>query len=227
MQGLNAEGLNARLTQVVFTATGVPGVTSARVLINGGTVLGVFPGIDASVPLTRSEPARRPRAPRPLPTPPGTGAPTADDRGAPAAAGRPRASCPPTRSTGASAPRTTTAVIAFQKWARLGRDGVAGPATLAALADRRAPRPGHGRRPRAPGGAAARPPGRAGDREQRRRARDPRLLGRRRRRPRRPAPTPSRARRPRSWSVPFQVWLPYAAYFVGGIAFHEYPDGAR
>ena len=23
----------------------------------------------------------------------------------------------------------------------------------------------------------------------------------------------------RSWSVPFQVWLPYASYFVGGIAF--------
>ncbi|MGH3132900.1 MAG: L,D-transpeptidase family protein [Gaiellaceae bacterium] len=26
-----------------------------------------------------------------------------------------------------------------------------------------------------------------------------------------------------SWSVPFQVWMPYAAYFVGGIATHEYP----
>ena len=27
-----------------------------------------------------------------------------------------------------------------------------------------------------------------------------------------------------SWSVPFQVWLPYASYFNNGIAFHEYPD---
>jgi len=27
-----------------------------------------------------------------------------------------------------------------------------------------------------------------------------------------------------SWSVPFHVWMPYAAYFVGGIATHEYPD---
>jgi hypothetical protein len=26
-----------------------------------------------------------------------------------------------------------------------------------------------------------------------------------------------------SWSVPFQVWMPYASYFVGGIATHEYP----
>jgi peptidoglycan hydrolase-like protein with peptidoglycan-binding domain len=27
-----------------------------------------------------------------------------------------------------------------------------------------------------------------------------------------------------SWSVPFQVWMPWAAYFRGGIATHEYPD---
>ena len=27
-----------------------------------------------------------------------------------------------------------------------------------------------------------------------------------------------------SWSVPFQVWMPYAAYFRGGIATHESPD---
>jgi lipoprotein-anchoring transpeptidase ErfK/SrfK len=27
-----------------------------------------------------------------------------------------------------------------------------------------------------------------------------------------------------SWSVPFQVWMPYAAYFHGGIATHQSPD---
>ena len=27
-----------------------------------------------------------------------------------------------------------------------------------------------------------------------------------------------------SWSVPFHVWMPYASYFTGGIAMHEYPD---
>ena len=27
-----------------------------------------------------------------------------------------------------------------------------------------------------------------------------------------------------SWSVPYQVWLPYASYFNGGIAFHAYPE---
>jgi hypothetical protein len=26
-----------------------------------------------------------------------------------------------------------------------------------------------------------------------------------------------------SWSVPFSVWMPYASYFTGGIAMHEYP----
>ena len=24
--------------------------------------------------------------------------------------------------------------------------------------------------------------------------------------------------------MPYQVWLPWASYFNGGIAFHEYPD---
>jgi hypothetical protein len=27
----------------------------------------------------------------------------------------------------------------------------------------------------------------------------------------------------RDWSVPYKLWLPYASYFVGGYAFHEYP----
>jgi hypothetical protein len=27
-----------------------------------------------------------------------------------------------------------------------------------------------------------------------------------------------------SWSIPFSVWMPFASYFVGGIAMHEYPD---
>ncbi len=27
-----------------------------------------------------------------------------------------------------------------------------------------------------------------------------------------------------SWSIPFRSWMPYASYFIGGFAFHEYPD---
>ncbi len=221
MQGTNAEGLNARLAQVVFTATGLPGVTSARVLINGGTVLGVFPGIDASVPLTRKS-LETPKGPEPPPTPGGTGAPTADVR-----ALQQRLAdldfLDPKAVDGRGGAHTQTAVIAFQKWARLGRDGVAGPATLAALATATRPAPltagGTGRRMEilldrqvalaiednqvvrvihVSTGAAATP-----------------------------TPPGSYAvtrKEAKSWSVPFQSWLPWAAYFVGGIAFHEYPS---
>ena len=27
-----------------------------------------------------------------------------------------------------------------------------------------------------------------------------------------------------SWSIPFKVWMPYAAYFTGGIATHQSPN---
>jgi lipoprotein-anchoring transpeptidase ErfK/SrfK len=27
-----------------------------------------------------------------------------------------------------------------------------------------------------------------------------------------------------SWSVPFSTWMPWASYFVGGIALHAYPS---
>ena len=105
MQGANGEGLNARLVQLVYTATGSPGVTSARVLIAGGTVLGVFPGIDASIPLTR-ESLATPSGPVPAPVGPSTGASTPRSR--PSRRGSPRsASCPPRRSTDASAPAPT------------------------------------------------------------------------------------------------------------------------
>lgn len=119
--------------------------------------------------------------------------------------------------------QTQQAVTAFQAWEGLDRDGVAGPATNAALSNARRPRPStksgpkrfmevhiskgvllmvkDGRTQRAvhvsPGAAA----------------------------------TPTRIGRFRvfrkelmSWSVPFSSWLPYASYFDGGIAFHQYAD---
>ena len=52
MLGTAPDALQARLTQVVETATAVPGVSSVRVLVEGGVPLGLFPGIDASGPLT-------------------------------------------------------------------------------------------------------------------------------------------------------------------------------
>ena len=118
--------------------------------------------------------------------------------------------------------RTQQAVIAFQAWEGLGRDGVVGPLTTAALAKAKPPKPraggpdrrievyrekgvalliAHGKTKRAIHVSA----GAAG------------------------TPTPAGSfevfrKELRSWSVPFQVWLPYASYFNNGIAFHEYPD---
>jgi lipoprotein-anchoring transpeptidase ErfK/SrfK len=221
MQGVKAEGLNARLAQVVYTATGVAPVTSAQVPIQGGTVLGVFPGIDASVPLTRDALAT-PKGPPPPPVDPSTGAATPEVQ-----AQQQRlvdlGFLPAGSADGRLGPRTTAGVLAFQKWARLGRDGVLGPATQAALATAARPTPitsgGPGRRVEilldrqvtlviqdnqvvrvlhVSTGAAATAT---------------------------PAGSYAVTRKElRSWSVPFQVWLPYASYFTGGIAFHEYPE---
>ena len=124
---------------------------------------------------------------------------------------------------GSAGYQTQQAVMAFQSWEGLDRDGVAGPATNAALSSARRPRPSSKSGPKrfmevhvskgvllmvksgktlraihvSPGAAA----------------------------------TPTRQGRFRvfrkelmSWSVPFSSWLPYASYFDGGIAFHEYAD---
>jgi len=118
--------------------------------------------------------------------------------------------------------RTSQAVMAFQAGEGLDRDGVVGPQTLAALETASPPTPqstGTGRRLevyRSKGvtllvdGAkvvlavhsSSGAPG---------------------------YETPPGAfsvfrKEENSWSVPYQVWLPWASYFNGGIAFHEYPD---
>ena len=51
LKGYAVDTTLARLDQVVSTVTAVPGVTSTLLLINGGTPLGLFPGVDATVPL--------------------------------------------------------------------------------------------------------------------------------------------------------------------------------
>jgi peptidoglycan hydrolase-like protein with peptidoglycan-binding domain len=118
--------------------------------------------------------------------------------------------------------RTTQAVTAFQAWEGLGRDGVAGPITKARLGKARRPAP------------FASGPSRRIEVD---RARGVALLIRNNRVVRAihvstgaganatPAGSYKIFRKElRSWSVPFQVWLPYASYFNNGIAFHEYPD---
>lgn len=118
--------------------------------------------------------------------------------------------------------RTQQAVIAFQSWEGLARDGVVGPATTAALAKAKSPKPqagGPSRRievDRERGVALLI----AHDRVKRAIHVSTGAPG-----TSTPAGTFEVFRKElKSWSVPFQVWLPYASYFTGGIAFHEYPD---
>jgi lipoprotein-anchoring transpeptidase ErfK/SrfK len=130
---------------------------------------------------------------------------------------------PPSAVDGRTGPRTANAVVAFQKWRGLERDGEAGQDTRAALTTATRPRPalhrGAGRRievllrrqvllairddrvvrivPVSTGAAAT--------------------------------PTPAgefrvQAKVERWWSNPFHEWLSWALPFNGGIAIHEFAD---
>jgi hypothetical protein len=116
--------------------------------------------------------------------------------------------------------RTWHAVVAYQGWNGLSRDGVVGPATQASLA--------HARRPRAWSGTSG---------FEIHLAQQVVLLVRERRveraihvstgRPGYNTPTGFfrvYRREFMSWSVPFQSWMPLAQYFHGGYALHEYGD---
>ena len=116
--------------------------------------------------------------------------------------------------------QTWHAVVAFQGWSGIGRDGVVGPQTRSALAHAHVPVPWStatgleihiaqqvlllvqgGRVVRAIHVSTGRPGW----------------------------PTPSghftiRARYVMSWSVRFHVWMPLAQYFYDGYAIHEFPD---
>lgn len=124
--------------------------------------------------------------------------------------------------TGSFDSRTAQAVMAFQSWQGIARDGVVGKQTARALVTAQPPRPAHegegrwlevhrdkatvlvvqdGRTLRAVHAST----GQTGD--------DP------------PYATPAGdfaiyAKQLKSWSVPYEVWMPYAMYFNGGIALH-------
>jgi len=216
-----AEDLTARVAQLVLTTTRFSTVRSVRLLVQGGTPLGLFPGIVALYPLTAAN-VLSPDEPPPTDVEP---EPTGLRSGATKAIEERLAELgflAPGAVDGRGGPQTSSAVLAFQKWAGLPRDGVAGPETLARL--ERAPHPtpvsgGGGRRVEVlldrqlalviDGGRVVRalhistgkpgfgtPPGSF------------RVI----------------RKEVRSWSVPYRVWMPWASYFVGGIAFHEYPD---
>jgi len=210
----------ARAAQIVYTLSALPGVKEVLIRVNGvdratfiGSKLAVKGALekhDLSRPVTL--PTKATRVPR--------GHAPVD----PAGVQRRLASLgylPTAAVTGAWGDRTRQAVIAFQAWHRLDRDGIVGAQTLAALENASRPQPARatsGRRVevyRAKGVTLLI----AGDRVVRALHSSSGAPGYET-----PAGTYTVFRKERkSWSFPYQVWLPYASYFNAGIAFHAYP----
>ena len=202
--------------------TAVPGVTSMRLLINGGTPLGLFPGVDATVPLTQAALAQPDVPPTTPVAPPGGPATTGTralqqqlaDLGYLLQSG----------VDGKAGPGTTAAVIAFQKWQGLPRTGQADERTRAALATAAAPRPPIRQ------GPAGRRVEVLIDRQLVLAIEDNQVVRAIHVSTGKPS-TPTTigsfhvyAKFPRWWSTPFREWLLWASPFTGGIAMHQYPD---
>jgi lipoprotein-anchoring transpeptidase ErfK/SrfK len=219
--GTNTASLSARVTQLVLTATSVSGVKSVRLLVKGATPLGLFPGYVTSRPISAKF-ARAPDLPPPgEPAPEPTTNPTAAVRDLQQRLAD-LSYLPPEAVDGEAGEQTRFAVMAFQKWQGLSRDGTAGPATMAALASATRPTPrtiGAGNRFEVlldrqlvlyiENGAVVR------------------TLHVSSGAPGYETPTGRFSvfrKEANSWSVPYKVWLPWASYFVGGVAFHESPD---
>ena len=202
--GRSEASLRARVAQLVRSVSSVPGVAGVRVLVEGGVPLGLFPGLDL----------RRPVRPAAVPIEESFGLREAQELLAELGY------LAPELVSGEADDATAVAVLEFQKWTGLPRDGVLGEATLQALE--------HGMRPR----PVTLIPGRHVeillDRQLALLVDDGRVVravhissgagGRT------PVGTFHVYRKERlSWSVPFEVWMPWASYFTGGIALHEYP----
>ena len=207
----------ARAAQIVYTLAALPDIERVRINVNGMKratfvgrdlhVRGPLDQYDLSRPVRLTQhPARVPVGPAPV-----------DVAGVQLRlAGL--SYLPANAVTGAWDYRTKQAVLAFQSWHGLARDGIVGPQTIAALEV--AARPG--------------PSGRDdGRRIEVDRAKGVVLLidgssvirtvhastGA----PAYETPAGSYSvfrKETNSWSVPYRVWLPYASYFNGGIAFH-------
>lgn len=197
--------MRLRVAQLVRTVMGVSGVRGVRILIEGGVPVGLFPGIDMRGLLTVTS---LPHATRP-------------SIRAVQQQLRDLGFLPPGGVTGVADDRLQVAVIAFQKWSGLLRDGRLDEETVARIMRATRPVPtehaGLGRRievllDRQLALAIM------NDKVERLIHISTGRWG---------WSTPMGSfriyRKERlSWSVPFEVWMPWASYFDGGIAFHEY-----
>lgn len=220
--GRDGASLLARLSQVVHTATGPQGATKVRLLVKGGTPLGMFPGASLAGRAITVKYLETPNVP--VPKPPVEEQLPVSDR---VRAAQERLAelgyLLPKDVDGQDGPATQSAVLAFQKWEGLQRDGEIGPQTLRRLELAKRPTPrtrdGSGRRAEV-----------LLDRQVALAIQDNRVVrvlhvstGAA------STPTPAGdfkvyAKIPKWWSVPFREWLLWAVPFDGGIAFHELAD---
>jgi lipoprotein-anchoring transpeptidase ErfK/SrfK len=202
--------LNARLAQVTYTLTQFKGVESAKVVSGGVPVKAAQEREDYQPPAETAPRIEKAK-----------GAAVTGTRAVQQRLAKLRY-LPRSAVDGRNGYRTQQAVIAFQAWEGLARDGIVGPITRAALAEARRPRP------------------RASGPSQRievfrdkgvalviRKGRTKRAIHVSTGIPEPSTVTPAGRfevfrKEVNSWSVPFQQWLPYASYFFQGIAFHEY-----
>ncbi len=202
--GRDEGALDARVGQLVRTLRAVPGVVGVRVRVEGGVPVGIFPGYDLRGTVRQPLPEERATSLRDVQQ-------LLADLGFMATTG----------VTGIPGDETSVAVLAFQKWSGLPRTGVLDDRVSEALARAARPEPVL----RRPGKRVEILLGRqvalaiVDNRVERVFHISSGAYGR----------TPSGAfhvyRKERlSWSVPFSTWMPFASYFVGGIALHAYPS---
>ena len=218
VQGRNADNLRARLSELVHTASGPEGATRVRLLVDGGTPLGVFPGIFTAGPIT-VEYLETPDHPTPRPPTP-TAPPVLESVRAAQQRLAALGFLLPKDVDGQAGPTTQTAVLAFQKWEGLQRDGVLGPRTLKRLQTATRPEP-------VTRGAAGKRAEVLLDRqvalaiESNRVVRVLHVSTGSSATPTPPGDFKVYAKIAKWWSVPFREWLLWAVPFNGGIAFHE------
>ena len=219
--GRDAQSLDARLAQLVHTVSGLEGAKSVLLLVNGGTVYGMFPGIVTSRPITLKY-LETPNVPASHPAPPSPTGPVAgllESQQKLAALGF----LLPADADGKNGPQTQTAVLAFQKWQGLDRDGVLGPQTQAALAKAQRPAP-----------ITQGPSGRRAEVLLDRQValaiennKVVRVIPVSTGAPSTPTPPGDYkvyAKIAKWWSTPFREWLLWAVPFNAGIAFHEFSE---